>query len=89
MLRKKYLIYSILILVLQPHTKAIGTPRYCDIKFNVKTSQDNLQKRMNIKTINSVNQTNNKVECFKIGVEHDQNKRPIYKNPIYACCKKI
>ncbi|KGG10872.1 hypothetical protein EV11_1818 [Prochlorococcus sp. SS52] len=30
-----------------------------------------------------------KLNCYQIGLEHDEDKKPIEGKPIYACCQSI
>ena len=66
---------------------AFSQTRICKIIFNEKDGLYNLERKVN-RTIDYQNSDNDDIfKCYKIGVEHNQNKIPINNSPIYACCK--
>ncbi len=66
---------------------AIGKIKVCKIEFNEKNGlealENKINKRINLATLDR----ENIFKCYKIGVNHNQNKIPIENSPIYACCK--
>ncbi len=79
---------SILILILIGNYQNIfAKEKLCIIHFNHKKSINSLERKINADS-NHNEYDKNKFKCFKIGLEHDQNKRPIKNAPIYACCKE-
>ena len=78
----------ILILFLMLNIKsAFSQVKICKIKFNEKNGSEALEKKINNRIISSKSRQEDLFTCYKIGLEHDENKRPIKSSPIYACCK--
>ncbi len=63
--------------------------KICEIKYNEKGGIQALEAKINsTKKYKKVYGKNN-FYCYKIGLEHDKNRSPLIKKPIYACCKDM
>ncbi len=84
-MRKRELI--LIISLLLKSESAFSQIKICEIKFNQKNGLDALETQMNKRFNFKKYRNNNIFKCYKIGVDHDNNKIPITNSTIYACCR--
>ena len=80
-----YLLILITTLVIPSNIYA--QKRICKIKYGEKMNTKRLEKKFFQQDLPESIQRKYGFECYQIGVEHDENKKPIAKSPIYACCQ--
>ncbi len=68
---------------------ALGQSKICEIKYNERGGAQTIEKKINTKNKHKQMHENDLFNCYRIGLEHDQNRKPIFDKPIFACCKDI
>ena len=87
-IKSKYFL-SLLYLFFFNYSATFAEIKICEIKYNEKGGELALEARMNIKRKNRNLSDKFLFDCYIIGLEHDNERRPIANKPIYACCRNI
>ena len=84
---KRLLSFSVFLFI-NPST-TFAQNKLCEIKYDEKGGAYALERKVNIKEKHKYLNEKNLFECYRIGLEHDEDRKPILSKPIYACCKEI
>ncbi len=63
--------------------------RKCEIKYGESIGERALEEKYLEKELGQDIKSKFGLECYQIGVEHDDKKVPLPNKPIYACCQSI
>ncbi|WP_036892494.1 hypothetical protein [Prochlorococcus marinus] len=88
-MQKKAINSLLIILVLFTCGNAPIQSKICEITFQHKGSAQSLERKMKQKSKLKYSKSKPKLNCYQIGLEHDEDKKPIEGKPIYACCQSI
>ncbi len=66
-----------------------ASPKRCEIKFGETKNKEAIEKEYFSGILSESIRDRYGMECYQIGVEHDEQKNPIPNKRIYACCSKI
>ena len=66
---------------------AFSQKRICKIKYGERLNETNLEKKFFQSSLPETIKRKYEFDCYKIGVEHDDKKKPLQGKPIYACCQ--
>jgi len=81
----KYLIFIVTFLFIP--LNAYSQKRICKIKYGETINENRLEKKIFQGDLPESIKRKYAFECYQIGLEHDENKLPLEKKPIYACCQ--
>ena len=79
-----FFFFILLIIDLNTHVNC-ANKKVCEIKYGLNKME--AQDLINISLEKPIN--NSPIKCNFIGLEYDQEKKPISNKPIYACCQDI
>ncbi len=80
---------SISCLLCLNYSSTFAQTKICEIKYNEKGGENALEAKMNIKGHPKYLNDKFGFDCYIIGLEHNNKRKPIANKPIYACCKTI
>ncbi|ABX09485.1 hypothetical protein [Prochlorococcus marinus] len=66
-----------------------STLKKCDVIYGERIGEKALEEKHFKERLTPDTKNKYGLECYQIGVEHDDKKAPLPSKPIYACCQKI
>ncbi len=83
--KSKIFLSFLMIFFISP-TTLLAQSKTCEIKYNEKGGAQTIERIAKIKAKYKHLSEKDLLDCYIIGLEHDENRKPIINKPIYACC---